>query len=933
MQDELIESIRRFSVSGDPLSTASAEAFVDAFAPLSHTRSTSASDAPSASQNGVSGVRKLKQARSTALLTLASRSSSTKAGAVDKTSGDDYTRAHTVDENLAQLLTPVIRSRLADTSSHSLLSALSFLSSLFSVLPSEAHDILTADGIVDLVIEAPDACNALDRNTGESTARKAPAWQLPSDRDLVTFAVAELVSSAANLTSTRKFLAGQQAVLDWLDINCVSRNPSRADLAGPDRRSDAIAVLAGLADIKIARATASEAVQAITQPSTSQPTSQQEHIRKIQEDKSERKRRDGMLFQTVRSEMVAVVSQFPASQEISSVEAAALAQHHRIVQLGCLEVLAYLTVQSTFKESVAADSKLLEVLCTGFELAVPKASQAKQQVDIDSQRFDGALQLGLATIFSNITAYPPSLTAEEQQVRRLRKFADAHGVKHGRDQADDDEQLESISKAEKRCNAVLEAKGVEVLSALAVAGPPPSSDMAAGDPQLNASSWKVNPSKSVRRACGDALLALMTKQDRVLRGKAVQQGALKAVLALSAPVLHSLLDKRSQQQTISSGGLFSRASQASGADVGSEDLAPLQTLAKLLISLNPSLLFPSSDGLQSVASVVSTLLLCKSATRLQKFEALLALTNLASISPGLSLRIAEFSLPSTDQSQDQEADGKFSSTSVLAQACEQLLVEDHAMVRRAWIELLVNLLQTEEAFRFFISSGTSSSTTPGSATSGTDDTRVKLILRLRVLLGLSEVDDWAYLNRDGNTTSNDGPKAGSTGGGSEEPSLATRMACLAILAMVTESDVAISALLTVDRLFPILLASLVLDRSGDAERNEWERADLQPRITDPKRSAGDDEAQVQLNAINLGVRASHALYNVLQYLNERGNAQVKGAGGFNKGVVQCTLQDTLTHHIVQLKKGTGPPQVEGARKGLLEALAECLKLARNVKDA
>ncbi|CDR98862.1 hypothetical protein, partial [Sporisorium scitamineum] len=306
----------------------------------------------------------------------------------------------------------------------------------------------------------------------------------------------------------------------------------------------------------------------------------------------------------------------------------------------------------------------------------------------------------------NVTAYPPSLTAEEKQVRRLRDFANAQGDKKGDNQSDEDDEIETIPRVEKRCVAVLEAKGVETLCSIATAGPPPSSSK--DTTEADNASWKVNPSKSVRRACGDALLALLTKQDRIMRGKAVQQGALKAVLALSAPVLHKLhpSDLAKQQSNSTPNRLFARSSGSSvAADVTPEDLVPLQGLAKLLISLNPSLLFPSSQGLSSVASVVCTLLLCQAASRLQKFEALLALTNLASLSPEVCTKIAIFSLdPATSNAEGaHDASKTISSTSVLAQACEQLLMEDHAMVRRAWIELLANLLQVEPVFDYFVS--------------------------------------------------------------------------------------------------------------------------------------------------------------------------------------------------------------------------------------
>lgn len=915
MQADLIESIRRFSVSDEPLSTATAQTFVDAFAPLSHAQGLK-TDQPSSSQNESSSLLRLKQARSAALLTLASRSSSA------SVRNGGRSQATSVDENIAQLLTPVIRSKLADTTPHSLLSALGFFSALFSVLPSEAHDIVTADGIIDLVLEAPEACNAVHRAEADDKAKATHSGRSLSDEEAVSLAVAELISSAANSAATRKYLAAQQALLDWLDIACVSR----ASTNTAERRSDAIAIVAGLAEIKVYRAIAADARQGLSQSASSEPTSQADHVRKIQEARLERKRKDHALYQATRTELISITSQSVSSSPQVD------AEHRRTVELSCLEVLAYLTVQSTFKERVAADRSLLQILCTGFDIAAPRKAEEKQPNDIDSQRFDGALQLGLATILSNITAYPPTLTSEEKQVRRLRNFANAQGTKQDGAQADDDEKLETTAKVEQRCSAVLEAKGIEALGALAVAGPPAGSAASPSD----SASWKVNPSKSVRQACGQALLALLTKQDRVMRGKAVQQGALRAVLALSAPVLHALLPSEpsksaNSRQSNTSNGLFSRSVGTSAAvDVTSDDLAPLQALAKLLISLNPSLLFPSSDGLLSVSSVICSLLLCPMATRLQKFESLLALTNLASLSPDVCLRIAAFSLDSADAKATEGTDGRktFLPTSVIAQACEQLLMEDHTMVRRAWIELLVNLLQVQEVFDFFISAKLSASQTDAATTSDPQD---RLTLRLRMLLGLCEVDEWAYTH--GHAIEEEDKATDSTSdaqGG--EASLATRMACLALLAMVTEDSTAVEALLTLNRLFPILISNLILDRSQDAERNEWERADLESNQASSTRSKADTEVEAQLNGINLSMRASYVLLNVLQYLSEpRSKGSQNHKAGLEQEKVQSALQNSLTHHVVQLKQASGPAHVQEARKGLLQVMAECLKLVKSIE--
>ncbi|KIS65774.1 uncharacterized protein UMAG_06155 [Mycosarcoma maydis] len=922
MQEELVDSIRSFSISDDPLSTATAQTFVDAFAPLSHVQGGRLSQ-PLTYNDHASALVNLKQARSTALLTLASRSSSTNVRVPFKSSKPDTTRANNIDENIAQLLTPVIRSRLADTTPHSLLSALNFFSALFSVLANEAHDILIADGILNLVLEAPEACNALtQRRKGNQNQTAHSIWAL-SDETLVSLAVAELFSAAANSNATRKYLAGQQAVLDWLDIASVSHGTTSS--SEKQRSSDAVAIVAGLADIKVYRATDSEAVHGLSQVASAQPTSQQDHVRQIQEARLQRRRKDEALYRTVHDELLANVSQPCQSPSQAPCVEISHTEIRRTVELSCLEVLAYLTVQPTFKERITVDRQLLQVLCTSFDLIPPNASERSQTLGIDSQRFDGALQLGLATILSNITAYPPILTAEERQVRRLRKFADAQGEKQGGSQPQEQDELETTASVEQRCTAVFEARGVETLCAIAVTGPHPSSGKAAADATANNSGWQFNPSKSVRRACGSALLALLTKQDRIMRGKAVQQGALKAALALSAPVLHTLQASRSKSE-----GLFARSSEESTAvEITSDDLAPLQALAKLLISLNPSLLFPSTDGLVSVASLICSLLLCQAASRLQKFESLLALTNLASLSADVCMRIATFSLEPTGGKTGETQDGSklFSTTSVLAQACEQLLLEDHTMVRRAWIELLVNLLQVEPVLTYFVA--TERRSAASLAQEIADEPQDRLSLRLRVLLGLSEADDWAYKRRS-KASKMSGSSQASSDSDEGEASLATRMASLALLATVSESGTTIEALMTIDRLFSVLLSNIVLDRSEDVERNNWEQADLWPTVADPNRNGADMEAEMQLNGINLSLRASCVLLNVLQYLSEPQGKILKGRGGFEQAQMQTLLQQSLGHHLKQLRTSSMPAHVQEARRGLLQVMAECLRLVKDM---
>ncbi len=151
-----------------------------------------------------------------------------------------------------------------------------------------------------------------------------------------------------------------------------------------------------------------------------------------------------------------------------------------------------------------------------------------------------------------------------------------------------------------------------------------------------------------------------------------------------------------------------------------------------------------------------------------------------------------------------------------------------------------------------------------------------------MLLGLSEVDEWAHAHQATITSSGEASKSGSEGV-SGEASLATRMACLAILAMVTESETVVQALLTLDRLFPVLLSNLVLDRSDDEERNGWERADLKPTNAAANRKKADIDAEVQLNAVNLSLRASYVLFTCCSIFRQTLGSCPRIESGASKG--------------------------------------------------
>lgn len=154
-------------------------------------------------------------------------------------------------------------------------------------------------------------------------------------------------------------------------------------------------------------------------------------------------------------------------------------------------------------------------------------------------------------------------------------------------------------------------------------------------------------SKNSRELISRVYLAIATEED--LRGRIVQQGAAKALLKLA---IENNTDK----------GL----------------LLASQALAKLSITMNPQTTFPGQRMYELVRPLLNLLHLDCSA--LQNFEALLALTNLSSISDSVRKRIL--------------AEKGFSKI-------EHYMFEEHEMLKRAATECMCNLVMCDEVVKLF----------------------------------------------------------------------------------------------------------------------------------------------------------------------------------------------------------------------------------------
>jgi protein unc-45 len=314
---------------------------------------------------------------------------------------------------------------------------------------------------------------------------------------------------------------------------------------------------------------------------------------------------------------------------------------------------------------------------------------------LKANRSKPQIVFGGLTIIANMSSYLPTLSDEQKKMSQLKAYANSSKVPTP-DPQDDDEHVAH------RCNILVKAG---VMSTLV-------------DVSKDASSGAWNLICTILRSLS---------QKPKNRGLLAQQGAVKLLLSDTL------------QKVAPSGTPTHRVAA--------------HALARILISVNPSHVFPAS-GFPQLTSAIRPLLTLLSFPEtdsddgprdlLPTFESLLALTNLAS-SPNPTaadtiIRLAWLTL-------------------------EELLLSANSMIQRASCELLNNLMTTPNGIVKFVD-GTS-----------------RASQRLHILLALADVED-----------------------------MPTRRAAGGALAMLTEYDAAASAVLDRARGVEILL-----DLCGDDE--------------------------------------------------------------------------------------------------------------------
>ncbi|KAF2761659.1 ARM repeat-containing protein [Pseudovirgaria hyperparasitica] len=312
-----------------------------------------------------------------------------------------------------------------------------------------------------------------------------------------------------------------------------------------------------------------------------------------------------------------------------------------------VEGLAYASLQSNIKEQLAKDPVFLRRLIeTMFDSTNVKP-----------------IMFGGLTIFVNITAYLPRRSEEEKRMADIRTYA-AAGAAAKKPTKDD--PLDDDDHVSRRCKQVLQSNIV---------------------PLLVACSKRASP--AVRSQMLQILLALSKEQKH--RPTMAQQGAVRLLLQV-----WDELHKDTHPMPVS----YSPASNHACA----------HTLARILISINPAHIFlagiPPSNAVRPLLSLLDEDAAGEGTKDLlPTFEALLALTNLASMDDTTPrdtiLRLAWTTLETS------------------------LLLHNNTMVRRAAVELLCNLMPSP------VCAGKFSDGSPAASQ------------RLHVLLALADVEDVA----------------------------------------------------------------------------------------------------------------------------------------------------------------------------------------------
>jgi hypothetical protein len=536
-----------------------------------------------------------------------------------------------------------IKSQFEETDPEPLIRALCLLSAVFQVDTAYGSRILQYEGIVQGLVDVIELEELSMGQAGGATT--------DDTRSLVQarlkLSLAEAISNSLNAPASRPVI--RRIAFDWL--NRIVRGRTK------DAESQAIRSFAKrttvVCSVALTKLIKAEAVDpSINAPAEGETEPDSTEIAKAKSSTNRQLQDLTDLFSKT------VISSGAGQDGALDYEALSSA----------LEGLAYTSSQPSVKARLCEDDTLLRSLfaisarLTKSQVAKPigerkSALSASYGLDAELDRVTdkpkelNSLGYGITTILLNLLSRRPALTAEQKQVEKLKRLASAGKAKQKMgDSLNGDEEDEQIDSTEAVEGRVRMAMKLGLTTCLV--------DLGKAD------------SLRVKMLVGRLFLEVVT--DAGTRTEVVKDGGFKALLGVVASAMVGDHKNPKEEKT----------SASVGTETALDGLPALQALAKMLITLSPAVLFgvnPATACLDTIRPL-STLLSHDQSTLLQKFEAMMALTNLASIGPDVATRICNMK------------EGKILKTA------EHLMLEENELVRRAAVELISNLLAADEAF-------------------------------------------------------------------------------------------------------------------------------------------------------------------------------------------------------------------------------------------
>lgn len=237
------------------------------------------------------------------------------------------------------------------------------------------------------------------------------------------------------------------------------------------------------------------------------------------------------------------------------------------------------------------------------------------------------LTYGVLSVFLNLTRYQPSQTEEEKKMQQLKAYANAGGKLAAPNPLNGDSHVSA------RCKGVFQANLVPVL---------------------------VSHSRNGSIASLSIIISIIyaLSVTTSIRGQLAQQGAVNLLIASCTALPETeVLTRRTAAQA----------------------------LARILISTNPALVFggtrvrPQNSAIRPLLSILSPDPAAETRDLLPSFEALMALTNLASTDDDTRVTIIRTAWPQI----------------------EEQLLNSNNMVSKAAVELVCNLVQCVEGIQLY----------------------------------------------------------------------------------------------------------------------------------------------------------------------------------------------------------------------------------------